>query len=107
MCFAQHDLAMLSLPSVTVSMDQEGSQWASVWYLMYKTDLLFEAVPDVHHRAYNDMKLSVHASGLWPVYLNSLICSNMAYGPWHTSEFFRQNVAFMDSYAEQLAPNNE
>ena len=65
-----------------MSMDEGSSNYAAVWYLMYKERINILLTPDPNHRTWNDARLALVSAGLWGHVLLASVTCRFGYCPW-------------------------
>lgn len=105
MCF--EELNARAVPNtVNFVMDQEACQRSAFYDMVYYLGLVASAVPDLHHRAWNDMLLAMRDSGLGPAFYNAITTYNLAYGPWHKSMYHKLLIDSMLDLCGLMTPDD-
>ena len=94
------------IPCLVSISDQGPSNMAAINYLLFsKQAMLFWAVYDPFHRAWNDLKLALKKVhwGAWRVILEMTLVANLNYGPFGSSGWFFKKRAKLEDF---LATND-
>jgi hypothetical protein len=70
--------------------DEEQRQWTAIAHWKHKLRLSVEAFPDSFHRRSNDVWRGLSLSGMAVWTFLSLLCCNVAYGPWTKGKNFTE-----------------
>lgn len=69
-------------PILTMCLDQESTNLASVHWLMYNQGAAIDPQWDPNHGAWNDVKCAAKASGYMAFLLGLMVVWNLPHGPW-------------------------
>lgn len=92
--------------SMTISGDEDATQWSVFNFLLWKLCLCMWPLNDVFHRSYNDIKLAVRRAGLWSAYVHSIVYYNISYGPWQNCSWFHQMVDEAGVLSSRCGPSD-
>lgn len=88
-------------PTLVINLDQGSKMWSAVWFLQYKLKVRLLAFEDPFHRTWNDCLLALGDCGLKHLVYEYQVVANLPWGPWNSSEFWRQLKESLDSYLTQ------
>eukprot|EP00971_Amphidinium_carterae_P052146 1026635-Amphidinium_carterae.4 len=88
--------SIIGPPLLITCIDQGSVGWQATLWLYQKVGLQGWWVHDPWHRSWNDLRLSIVASGLWGVVREMILCMNHRAGPWERASFFQQTKASME-----------
>jgi hypothetical protein len=100
--FFKEDDTMLVL-----SLDQEGKQWCTLFFLRNKMGLHIEGIPDHFHRRSNDTDLAVDDAGYRVTKTKGHLCHNIRAGPWQNGSFGNDIRDMAHDLARNASPNDE
>lgn len=89
------------LPAAVLAMDECSIGWSALYFLMFHLQGNILGLRDPAHRAHNDFKLSVKASGFWPTIVSTVLVFNLPHGPWGSGRFWQIARSAAASYCAQ------
>ena len=87
----------LSWPSATLTIDQGGDGWSAGFFLasLFLNIIIF---PDMSHRVWNDVQLSIQDCGWWYILLLLVAIQNLDHGPWGAQKWFNETKDAVKQY---------
>ncbi|CAK0889119.1 unnamed protein product [Prorocentrum cordatum] len=89
-------------PRLTVASDMGSDGLCCLSWLRSQQVNIFEA-PDVNHGNWNDIRLALQQTGLWPFFLMQITAFNSFHGPWDESRFWHEVREAVSEYCSVSA----
>lgn len=104
-CFVR--LIQLPIPgSLWIAADQEQKHISACCCFADVLHLAIEFVYDFAHRSNNDIMDALVKSGLWTVYLMSIVIFNISFGPYSSCAWFHSLGQSAQNFAARLTPDD-